>query len=278
MYTEHATFPRQDKAKGSPSKGQHHNQKGHDNRKGSRNSSPSKGNKGKLNNSTYEPSYYGNRTSRDKRPTSTEGAAHNKGSRNNSKKGKSKGKPRTLTSRNSGPWCTFCKRLGHTRANCFKVQKLQRTKPYKNILLELEDDQHELLHTAIDSHGSDYCGVCHDPECPVDRNCLDPMSECVNGPSEAQIAIQNILYMEEHEPLIQEIEKLKPVIDSNDRGGDVNQEWASADIHWQHTDSLGRVPADDSNDSQYSRSEWGQQNPKWDTNHHSNHEQHGYYE
>ena len=36
------------------------------------------------------------------------------------------------------------------------------------------------------------------------------MADCINGPSDEQTAVQNILYLDEHAPLIHEIEKLKP--------------------------------------------------------------------
>ena len=278
LYTDNTRPSRQDKAKGSPSKGQQYH-KGRGNKKGSSTISTSKGNKGKTK-SAYEPSYYGNRASNDKWQNRPEGNAHGKGSQNTgSHKGKGKGKPRTLTSRKSGPWCTFCRKSGHTRANCFKVQKLQRTQPYKNILLELEDNQHELLNTAIDSHASDYCSVCHDPDCPVDKNCLDPMSECMNGPSEAQIALQNILYMEEHEPLLREIEKLKPDIGTDDHIENTDQAWSDdSAVYWQNTESAERHTGDDFNQNQNTYSGWDQEtNSQW-KDQHSDHERRSYYE
>ena len=208
LYTEQSSTPppKQYKAmmkgSGPPIKGKQSDNRGH------RNHALSKGGKGKSSKGPHEGLSYGGRQSTDKGRNRTPNNAHyNKGKQPHSGKGKGK---RTSTSSNQRSWCTFCRKPGHTRSNCFQVQKLQRTKPYKNILLELEGSQQELLQTAIDSHGSDYCTVCHDPSCSAKHDSLDPMAGCINGPSDEQTAVQNILYLDEHSPLIHEIEKLKP--------------------------------------------------------------------
>ena len=115
----------------------------------------------------------------------------------------------------SSKWCSFCNMSGHTLENCYKRQRIRRSREYRNVMMSIPEDQHDQMDTVIDAVGNDYCTVCCDPNCAVTSDCMDPYAQCPNGPNEDIDAARTILLAEESAPLLHMVEQEKGVTQSD---------------------------------------------------------------
>ena len=123
--------------------------------------------------------------------------------------------------------CTFCNKKGHTAKDCWSLQKIQKSKSYKTLLLSTPEEQKSDIDKLIDSVGNNYCPICCDPNCPVTSDCLDPSSECAQGESDQLSQAKSILFAEESAPLLDAIKAEKQAtLDSSqpDGNSEANQD------------------------------------------------------